>query len=127
MFDAVVLAGGGKEEPLTRQEGVTNKSFIDIHGQPMLGYILDALAGAASIGKVIVIGPEEELSGLLEQGSSFIPVPEEGGLLENTAAGLRAVDQERLCLVLTCLLYTSWKAKPVERSSTSSLLALKRG
>jgi len=101
LFDAVVLAGGGKEEPLTRQEGVTNKSFIDIHGQPMLGYILDALAGAASIGKVIVIGPEEELSGLLEQGSSFIPVPEEGGLLENTAAGLRAVDQERLCLVLT--------------------------
>lgn len=101
MFDAVILAGGGKDEPLTEQEGVSNKAFIDIHGRPMLAYILDALAGAVSIGKVIVVGPEKELSGLFEQGYCFTPVSEEGGMLENAAAGLRAVDQERPCLVLT--------------------------
>lgn len=101
MFDAVVLAGGGKEEPLTAQEGVSNKAFIAIHGRPIVGYILDALTGGTSIRKVIVVGPEKELAGLLEQGYCFIPVPEEGGLLENAAAGLRAVDRERPCLVLT--------------------------
>jgi len=101
MFDAVILAGGGKKEPLTLQEGVANKVFINLFGRPMLRYILDALDGAVSVGKVIVVGPEEELAGLLEQGSRFTPVPEEGGMLENVAAGLRAADQQRLSLILT--------------------------
>lgn len=101
MFDAVILAGGGKSEPLTEQEGVLNKAFIEIQGRPILGYILNALTGATSIRKVAVVGPEKELAGLLDQGYSFTPVAEEGSLLENAAAGLRAVDQEHLCLMLT--------------------------
>lgn len=101
MFDAVILAGGGKSEPLTDQEGVCNKAFIEIHGRPMLGYILNALTGSASIGKIAVVGPDRELAQLLEEGYHFIPVPEEGSMLENAAAGLRAVDRERLCLMLT--------------------------
>lgn len=101
MFDAVILAGGGKDEPLTRQEGVANKAFIDLYGRPMLTHILDALSGAASIGKVAVVGPEKELAGLLEKGARFVPVAEEGGMLENVAAGLKPVEQQRPALVLT--------------------------
>lgn len=101
MFDAVILAGGGRDEPLTRQEGVANKAFIDLCGRPMLAHILDALAGAASIERVAVVGPEKELSGLLEKGARFVPVAEEGGMLENVAAGLREVEQQRSALVLT--------------------------
>lgn len=101
MVDAVVLAGGGKDEPLTREEGVSNKAFINLFGRPMLAYILEALAGAASIDKVIVVGPAPELSALLEQGYRFIPVPEEGSMLENAAAGLSRIDQGRPCLLLT--------------------------
>ncbi|NMD42871.1 MAG: NTP transferase domain-containing protein [Firmicutes bacterium] len=101
MVDAIVLAGGGKDEPLTRAEGVSNKAFIDLFGRPLLGYILDALAGAGSIEQVIVIGPDPELSGLLEQGQRFTPVSEAGSMLENAAAGLSRVDQERPCLLLT--------------------------
>lgn len=101
MFDAVILAGGGKDEPLTRREGVANKAFIDLFGRPMLAHILDALAGAASIGKAAVVGPEKELSRLLEKGACFIPVPEEGAMLENVAAGLKAVDQKQPVLILT--------------------------
>lgn len=101
MFDAVILAGGGKDEPLTRQEGVSNKAFIDLGGRPMLARVLDALADAPSIGKVVVVGPEAELSGLLEQGHRFTPLPEGGGMIENAAAGLGALRQERPALVLT--------------------------
>lgn len=101
MFDAVILAGGGKDEPLTRQEGVSNKAFIDLYGRPLLAYILDALDGTVSIGRVFVVGPERELANLLGQGYRFTPIPEEGGLLENVAAGLRAANQKRPCLVLT--------------------------
>ncbi|NLA10986.1 MAG: NTP transferase domain-containing protein [Firmicutes bacterium] len=100
MVDAVVLAGGGAE-PLTRAEGVSNKAFIDLLGRPMLAYILEALAGAGPVDKVIVVGPLRELSGLLEQGYRFTPVAEAGSMLENAAAGLNRSDQERPCLLLT--------------------------
>jgi hypothetical protein len=32
LIDAVVLAGTGKSIPLTEEEGVDNKAFIDIKG-----------------------------------------------------------------------------------------------
>ena len=101
MFDAVVLAGGGKREPLTDQERVSNKAFINIYGRPMLGYILNALAESDLIEKIVVVGPEKELAELLEEGYRFTPVSEEGSLLANAAAGLKAVNPERLCLMLT--------------------------
>ena len=101
MFDAVVLAGGGTGGPLTEQEGVSNKAFIKIHGRPMLGYILQALAESELIEKIYVVGPQEELAELLEEGYRFIPVPEAGSLLENAGAGLKQVDPQRLCLMLT--------------------------
>jgi GTP:adenosylcobinamide-phosphate guanylyltransferase len=46
MFNAVVIAGGGKPEVLTEQEGVSNKAFIKVHGRPLLAYIISALEGA---------------------------------------------------------------------------------
>lgn len=101
MFDAVVLAGGGKGEPLTDREGVSNKAFIKIHGRPMLGYILNTLAESDLIEKIVVVGPDKELAELLEEGYRFTPVSEEESMLANAAAGLKAVKQERLCLMLT--------------------------
>lgn len=103
MFNAVILAGGGKgkDEELTRGEGVENKAFIDLHGRPMLAHILDALAEAPSIGEVAVVGPERELSSLLGKEKLFSTVAEEGGLLENVAAGLKTLDQQQPALVLT--------------------------
>lgn len=101
MFDAVILAGGGKEEPLTVQEGVSNKVFIDIFGRAMLLYILEALAGAASVRKVVVVGPLEELGGLLGKESRYTLIREEGGMLDNISAGLRELDQQRPALILT--------------------------
>jgi len=101
MFDAVVLAGGGKPEPLTEQEQVSNKAFILVNGRPLLAYILDALQDAPSINKIVVVGPGEELRGLSEEGYGFEPVQERGSMLDNLAAGFEAVDRERLCLVVT--------------------------
>jgi len=101
MFDAVVLAGGGKPEPLTEQEGVTNKAFIKLHGKPQLAYILKALQEAPSVGKIVVTGPQKELETLLREGYNFKVVNETVSLLDNLAAGFEVVDQSRLCLVVT--------------------------
>lgn len=101
MFDAVVLAGGGKPEPLTEQEGVTNKAFIKLHGKPQLAYILKALQEAPSVGNIVVTGPQKELNTLLREGYDFTVVNETVSMLDNLAAGFEAVDQSRLCLVVT--------------------------
>ncbi|NLA25779.1 MAG: NTP transferase domain-containing protein [Firmicutes bacterium] len=118
MFDAVILAGGGKTEPLTEQEGVFNKAFIEIHGRPMISYVINGLSGSPSIGKIVAVGPEKELRELLTAGYEFTPVPEEGSLLDNVAAGLRGLEGDRLCLVLT------GDIPLIERVAIEGLLAL---
>ncbi|HHX87733.1 MAG TPA: NTP transferase domain-containing protein [Firmicutes bacterium] len=101
MFEAVVLAGGEKNDPLALREELLSKMFIPVQGRPLVGYILSALAGCPSIRKIIVVGPEKELNQLQFQGYSFTVVPEKGSMLDNAAAGLREVDQDNLCLLTT--------------------------
>ncbi len=100
MIDAVVLAGGGKPEPLTEQEGVSNKAFIKLHNKPIIAYILDALHQAGSIDRIIVVGPPKELEDLNEK-DFFDIVAEQGSMLDNLAAGFELADTEKPCLVVT--------------------------
>ena len=100
MFDAVVLAGGGVE-PLTVQEKVANKAFIDLNGRPLLAYILESLEQAPSIRRVFVVGPFDELLALQREGHLFTALPEEGGMLDNAATALSKVRQDGLCLLVT--------------------------
>jgi len=101
MFEAVILAGGEKSDPLALQEGALNKSFISVQGHPLVGYVLSALAACPSIGKIIVVGPEEGLVGLQGRGHKFTPVAEKGSMLDNIEAGLKAADPDTLCLLST--------------------------
>lgn len=101
MYDVVVMAGGGKPEPLTVAEGVHNKAFIKINGKPLLAYILDALVEAPSIANIVVAGPAEELNALITEGYKIKVAKEGDSMLENLAEGFKLVDPERLCLVAT--------------------------
>jgi len=101
MFNAVILAGGGKPEPLTEQEKVSNKAFIMLYGRPLLSYIIQALEETSSIEKIVAVGPVGQLEKLQKDGHSFEAVPEEGGMLDNLAAGFGRVNHDRLCLVVT--------------------------
>jgi len=101
MFDAVVMAGGGKSEPLTEQECVTNKAFILLQDKPLLTYILVALQEAPSVNRIVVVGPPGELKALRREGLDFEIVSETSGMLENLAAGFVSIEKNRLCLVVT--------------------------
>lgn len=101
MFDAVILAGGGKQELLTESEGVSNKAFISLNGRPLFSYVLQALAEAPSIDRIIVVGPAKELESLRSQGYNFEVAAEKAGMLDNIATGLQSADRERLCLIVT--------------------------
>ncbi len=101
MIDAVVLAGGGKPEPLTEQEGVSNKAFIKLHNKPIIAYILDALHQASSIDRIIVVGPQNEFEELKQERGFFEIVAERGSMLDNLAAGFELINTEKPCLVVT--------------------------
>jgi len=101
MFDALVLAGGGKAEPLTEQEGVSNKAFIMLNKRPLLSYILQALEEAPSVDRIVAMGPQKDLEILRQEGYNIEILPEQESMLDNVAAGLEALDQDRLSLVVT--------------------------
>lgn len=101
MIDVVVLAGGGKPEPLTEQEGVSNKAFIKLHNKPIIAYILDALHQASSVDRIIVVGPQKEFEEMQKERSFFDLAAEQGSMLENLAAGFGLTDTEKPCLVVT--------------------------
>lgn len=101
MFNVVVLAGTGGKGTLEEQQKVENKAFININGRPMITYVLETIDRAPSIRTTAVVGPSPYLERLTGEGYSFTPVPEEGGLLQNMAAGLRALDRNVPSLVTT--------------------------
>jgi GTP:adenosylcobinamide-phosphate guanylyltransferase len=101
MFDALVLAGGGRKEPLTEQECVSNKAFINLYGRPLLAYILQALEEASAIDRIVVVGPQADLESLRREGYNFEIVPETSTMLDNLAAGFESFDKRRLSLIVT--------------------------
>ena len=61
-FTALVMAGSrGPSDPVAQYCGVTHKALAPIAGRPMIEHVLDALAAAPSVGKIILVIEEPEL------------------------------------------------------------------
>jgi molybdopterin-guanine dinucleotide biosynthesis protein A len=58
--NAVVLAGGPLDDVARLQPGAPNKAFVDIGGTTLVGRVLRALRGAASIERIVVVAPPSE-------------------------------------------------------------------
>ncbi|MDX1600556.1 MAG: NTP transferase domain-containing protein [Anaerolineales bacterium] len=86
--NAFVAAGKvpAEEDPLYTYTQGEPKAMIDIAGKPMVQWVLDALNQADSIGQIGVLGlgPDDGLRS--EKPISY--VPDRGGLLQNSLAGL---------------------------------------
>jgi molybdopterin-guanine dinucleotide biosynthesis protein A len=57
MIDAVVLAGGPRDDVARLQPGAPNKAFVEIGERSLVGRVLAALRGAPSIGRLVVVAP----------------------------------------------------------------------
>lgn len=57
MTDAVVLAGGPQDSVALLQPGAPNKAFVEIGDVTLVGRVLAALRGAASVGRIVVVTP----------------------------------------------------------------------
>lgn len=104
-LDALVMAGAspGKADPLALAEGVPSKVMIDIHGHPMLWWVLQALRGSGRVHRLIVVGGKpEDVTGV--EGPIEWVSPR-GELLDNVLAGLERLiilnPQAELALVVS--------------------------
>jgi len=105
-LDALVLAGAPPEapDPLAVIEGVPRKALIDIHGRPMLRWVLRALRGSGRVNHLIVLGGEPEDIAGVEGPIECLSL--QGKLLDNVLAGLQRLivlnPKAELALIACC-------------------------
>ncbi len=90
-FDALVTAGGVPKpgESLYEFSQGRSKALIDVAGKPMVQWVLDALSGAKSIGRVVVVGLDESAGLSCKKPLSYLP--NQGGMLDNIRGGARKI------------------------------------
>lgn len=95
MTDAVVLAGGGVEPGLPA--GLENKAFLNVAGRPLLAYVLDALRGAPSVGRIAVAGPGAAVAAV---STEVLAVSDHGTIMDNVVGALEALRAAAPVLVI---------------------------
>jgi len=89
LLDAVVLAGTHKN--LRRLIAGRNKAFLDVAGQQLVRYVINALLDVQHIDRIFVVGPPEELLGALAGLPARVKViAQRGEMLSNCWAGIEA-------------------------------------
>jgi CTP:molybdopterin cytidylyltransferase MocA len=90
-MDALIVAGGipGPEDPLYPLTQGRPKGLLELDGQPMLQWVVNAIEGASRVDHVVVVWPGPESSIRLGPRSRFLP--DQGGMIANIRAGLEAI------------------------------------
>lgn len=88
LINVVVLAGGQltPEDPLYDAAPYGRRSLVDIHGKPMVQWVVDALSQSESVGTLYVMGLTERFG--LKTPKPCVYLPDEGGVFENIQAGV---------------------------------------
>ncbi len=90
-MDAIVIAGGIPEpdEPLYEYTQGDIKALLNIAGKPMIQWIIDALNGAETIERIVIIGIPEDAGLIGKKDLTYIP--NQGGMVDNVRAGVLEV------------------------------------
>jgi GTP:adenosylcobinamide-phosphate guanylyltransferase len=94
-MDAIVTAGGipAPGDPLYAYSRGKSKSLIPLGGRPMIQWVLDALAGADRIRRVVVVGLDAA-SGVRCGDKPMGFAPNQGDMVSNIEAGVRWIAAE---------------------------------
>jgi GTP:adenosylcobinamide-phosphate guanylyltransferase len=104
-MDAIVIAGGlpDPEDPLYPVNGGRHKALLDVAGEPMVQWVLEALGGSSAIDRVVVVGLPPESGITCDKPTAFLPNQEH--MLDNIRSGvdevLRQNPSARLALAVT--------------------------
>lgn len=94
-MDAILTAGGSPRpgEYLYEITQGSPKALIDIHGKPMIQWVLDALIKAETIGSIAIVGLPESVQ--LVSSKPVFRVADQGEMLANIRAGAQALKEHR--------------------------------
>ncbi len=87
-MDAIVTAGGipQPQDPIYSYSHGDSKALIDVAGQPMIQWVLDALSDAKNVDNVIIIGLSNKSGVTCKKPMHFIS--NQGRMLANIVAGV---------------------------------------
>jgi GTP:adenosylcobinamide-phosphate guanylyltransferase len=87
MMDVLITAGGIPRpgEHLYEQTMGLPKALVDIHGRPMIQWVLDAVSGSSNIQDVFIVGLHPD-AGLVSRKTIHY-IDGQGGALDNVIAG----------------------------------------
>ncbi len=90
-MDAMIIAGGIAQpgEPLYPFTQGKPKAMLDIHGKPMVQWVLDALDNAVSVDRVIIVGMEQ--GEILHGAKLSSMLPDQGSMIDNIRAGVAKI------------------------------------
>ncbi len=90
-MDAVLLAGGipRPDEPLYSYSNGEAKALIDVAGKPMVQWVLDALCGAKSIDRIVIMGLSAKANLPCKKPITYLS--NQGKLLDNLKVGTAKV------------------------------------
>jgi GTP:adenosylcobinamide-phosphate guanylyltransferase len=92
LVDAILMAGGvpKPDDPLYPYTQGKSKALLEIAGQPIIQWVLDALSNAQTIRHVLIVGLNQNEAPLhCQKPLAFLP--SHGGLLNNAEAGVKWV------------------------------------
>lgn len=87
-INAVVLAGGQltSNDPLFGSAPYGHRSLVDVHGKPMVQWVVDSLSQSSSIDTLYIAGLTEQHG--LKSTKPCVYIPDKGGIFENIQAGV---------------------------------------
>ncbi len=135
-MNAIILAGGipASEDPLYLAANGQSKALIDIAGKPMVQWVIDALDGAKSVDRIIIVGLPADVN--LRSSKPIDYMPESEGMLANLTAGvehLQSIDPSiQQVLLLSCDIPTitsemvDWRVQGVDPDSDLEYSVIKK-
>ena len=90
---ALLTAGGipKPDEPLYATTQGASKALLDIHGKPMIQWIIDALDDAQTVHGILIIGLPADCGLTSQKPLQYLE--NQGGMLDNILAGIRRVKE----------------------------------
>ncbi|UCC67122.1 MAG: NTP transferase domain-containing protein [Armatimonadota bacterium] len=97
MLNAVILAAGRSGDDFGRTFGTVHKCLVKVAGRSMIHWVLDALRGASSVDRVVVVGPEGPLR---SAGVKAQLVHQDGGAYTDSLhAGVGSVSGDKVLVI----------------------------
>lgn len=98
--NVILLAGAANNGPLKEVSQATNEALVEIHGKPMIQYVIDGLEASREVQQIAVVAPAGELEPHIT-GRNLKFVPSVGHIIDNIVEAYRVLPKDEQILIAT--------------------------